>query len=350
MKTIGIVITILVLIILAIVCFFLLKPYFIKHDTTILFTGGLGSGKTLESVKRSIILIRKNRFFKWKLPNLKAKIQNLFIKWQNKARARKYQRLIKKGLTSQEAYIKCGKLKPYVEYRKKPLLYSNIPVHFKPHLFSFKREWSTKLQVKHVLLLKEINEFSVVLIDEFPQFVSQFDWDIPLVQKNANEFITFFRHYIGGHLIINAQSPEEIECHFRRKLNIGIWCFDCKVWPFPFLPLFYTNRMCDYMISDNVTTMSTTYVEDNTKLHFGLFPWKAYDSRCYRPRYKKVHIKIAQTEKWQKLTTVEILTLRKYISPLDTKTTEQQIKNMEIEAEELERNKDNENRKNRARS
>ena len=50
-------------IILLIVLYKILKPYFIKHDTTILFSGGLGSGKTLESVKLSIILIRKQRFF-----------------------------------------------------------------------------------------------------------------------------------------------------------------------------------------------------------------------------------------------------------------------------------------------
>ena len=178
------------------------------------------------------------------------------------------------------------------------------------------------------------------MIDEFPQFISQFDWDIELVQKNCNEFITFFRHYIGGHLIINAQSEDEIECHFRRKLNIGVWCFDFHVWPLPFLPLFYTNRMCDFMLSENVTTMSTTYIEENTRIHFGLFPRKAYDTRCYSPRYEKVHIKVKKTKKWQKLKTVEVLRLRKYISPLDTKTTVKQVENMEKQAELLERNED----------
>ena len=52
------------------------------------------------------------------------------------------------------------------------------------------------------------------MIDEFPQFISQFEWDIDIVQKNANEFITYFRHYIGGNLILNAQSEDEIEGHF----------------------------------------------------------------------------------------------------------------------------------------
>ena len=45
-------------------------------------------------------------------------------------------------------------------------------------------------------------------------------------------------------------------------------------------------------------------------------------------------------KKWQKLKTVEVLRLRKYISPLDTKTTVKQVENMEKQAELLERNED----------
>ena len=219
---------------------------------------------------------------------------------------------------------------------KKPLLYTNIPVCFRSHVFGFKKEWSVQLDVEHILCLKEIREYSVVMIDEFPQFISQFEWDLELVQKNANEFITYFRHYIGGNLILNAQSEDEIECHFRRKLNIGMWCFNFKVWPFPVLPLFYTCRMCDYMLSDNMTTMTTTYVEENTKWRFGFFH-KQYDTRCYSPRYKKVHIKVPFTKKWQKLKTTKVLRLRPYISPLDDRTTIQQVENMEKQAQNLDR-------------
>ena len=310
MKEVGIAIAILILIALIIWLIWLIRPYVIKHDTTILFTGGLGSGKTLESVKRAMVLVRKNRFFKYYWPNFVIKrIKNPIRKLKNKYRA------------------KHGNKKPQLELlelKKKPLLYSNIPVHFRSHLFGFKKEWATQLEIDHLVLLKEINEYSVVLIDEFPQLLSQFEWDLEIVQTHINEFITFFRHYIGGHLIINAQSPDEIECHVRRKLNIGIWCFDFHAWPFPFLPLFYTNRMCDFMLSDNVQTMSTTYVEDNTRIHFGLFPRKAYDSRCYKPRYEEVQTKLIATKKWKALQTVEVLRLREYISMLDRCTTDAQ--------------------------
>lgn len=330
-----IVIGIIVLIILGIILFFIIKPYIIRYDTTMLFTGGLGSGKTTESVKRAIVCIRKQRIFKYKWQNFKIAITNLIRKLREKHLIKQFYKNNRTGFI----------IKDQKKYVKRPLLYSNIPIKFKPHIWSIKSEWSTQLDVEHILLLKEINEYSVVVIDEFPQFISQFDWDIDLVQKNCNEFITYFRHYIGGNLITNAQSEQEIECHFRRKLNIGIWCFNFRAWPFPFLPLFYTVRMCDFMLSDNMTTMSTTYVEENTKLHFGffpgrtlgIFPGKAFDSRCYKPRYKKVKTKVLETNKWKKLDTTQVLRLRPYISPLDDKTTPQQIAKMENEAQKLQR-------------
>lgn len=328
----SLILMIIASIVLLIILYKWLKPYIIKHDTTILFTGGLGSGKTLESVKKAILLTRKNRFFKYYFYNWKIKHFNNPCRQRRNNRA--YIKILKYILFGKKAKIR---QKDILKPRKKPLLYSNIPINFKPHTWSFQKEWSTKLTVKHIMLIKEINEYSVVLIDEFPQFISQFEWDVDLVQKNCNEFITFFRHYIGGHLIINAQSEDEIECHFRRKLNQGIWCFDFKKHLFG---LFYTNRMCDFMLSENITTMSTTYIEENTKLHFGLFPRKAYDSRCYSIRYDRVPTKLITTAKWKTLKTREILKLKPYISPLDTKTTLQQIDTMEKEIEKLERNKD----------
>lgn len=341
MKEIGIAVLIIAGIIGLIILYFVLKPYVIKHDTTILFTGGLGSGKTLESVKRSIVLIRKMRLLKYYIYNNNNKIIRLWVKIINKAKKHKYNRYIKKhGEEYANKYLKEHPYKIARKDRKKPLLYSNIPVRFRTHLFGRKKEWATQLDVLHICLLKEINEYSVVLIDEFPQFISQFEWDVELVQKNCNEFITFFRHYIGGHLIINAQSEDEIECHFRRKLNQGIWCFDFHAWPCRFIPLFYTNRMCDFMLSENIQTMSTTYIEENTRIHFGLFPRKCYDSRCYSIRYNRVKYKLISTAKWKKLKTNKVLRLREYISPLDTKTTELQVNKMEENIKKLERNED----------
>ena len=39
----------------------ILKPYFIKYDSTLCLFGGLGSGKTMTGVKIAIVLIRLQR-------------------------------------------------------------------------------------------------------------------------------------------------------------------------------------------------------------------------------------------------------------------------------------------------
>ena len=308
-----------------------LKPYFIKHDTTITIVGGLGSGKSLESVKLAIVLLRKLRLTKYHLPKLWIKITLPIRKWHN-------------WNVSKHPYtknVKERKLWKCKLDRKKPMLYSNLPIHFKKSTFSSKREWAVMLEETHLLLLKEITEYSIILIDELPQFVNQFNWDEELVQKNLNEFITFFRHYIGGYFIVNAQSINDIVVQIRRKLNQAIWCFDFKKWCFG---LFYTNRMCDVMISDTMETVSTTFIEDNTKLHFGLFPpRKTYDTRCYSIRYQNTLRPAFEREKWKNIKTMKVLRMQEYISPLDKETTqkeklEQEQKALKLARKEIKKN------------
>ena len=159
-------------------------------------------------------------------------------------------------------------------------------------------------------------------MDELPQFINQFNWNQELIQKNVNEWITYFRHYIGGYLLVNAQSTDDIVVQIRRKLNQATWCYDFKKWCFG---LFYTIRMCDIMLSDNISTMSTTFIEDNTKLHFGLFPPRnTYDTRCYSNRFKNVYKKLEKQERYKKLKTNTVLRLVKYESPLDDNRTQEQ--------------------------
>lgn len=342
LSTTALIVLIIVGVVGVVILYKIFKPYFIKHDTTILFSGGLGSGKTLESTKQSIVLIRKQRFFKWKIYNSICEIKNNFVNIHNK-RALKYNakqldkcnEYYKSGREIPQKYKKRKKTWQLREKRKKPMLYSNIPIHFKTSIFSRKREWSIQLEETHLLLTKEITEYSVVFIDEMPQFVNQFSWNEKVVQENLNEFITFFRHYIGGYFIVTAQSEDDIVVQFRRKLNQGVWCFDFKKH---LLGLFYTNRMCDYIISDSIQTMSTTYIEQNTKLHFGLFPPKGtYDTRCYSVRYLNVLDPAKPRSKWTNLKTTKVTRMKEYISPLDTETTKQQKMEMKNKALKLAR-------------
>lgn len=294
----------------AIIVYKILKPYVIKHDTTECFTGGLGTGKTFTATKEAKILYRKSRFFNYTIYNLKQRFFNLFRK------------LFKK---------------PLKELREEPLLYTNYPVNFRKHILWGKRIWSHPITENQMLLLEPLREFSVVVIDELPQFINQFNWSEELIKKNVNEFITFFRHYIGGYLVVTAQSTADVVVQIRRKLNRAVWCTNFHAWPLPIKPFcwFYTMRMCDVILSDDVQTISTTYIEENTKIHFGIIPWtKEYDSRCYKERYKNIYLD-EESKQFNNLLTNRILRLQQYISPLDDWTQPQQKEEMRKKAAQL---------------
>lgn len=251
-------ILIVVIGIILFIIFKYVKPYFIKYDTTIVFTGGLGSGKSLNSVKVAVSCYKKN-LLKWRIKKLFILISNYF----NKIICHIFN---KKKL----------KLKVIPE---KPLLYSNIPIRLG-------KKQSVELNINHLILNSRISEYSVVFIDEFPQVLNQFDYNLEVVKNECNEFITYFRHYIGGYLVVNAQSIEDITVQFRRKLNSYYWCYDFK----KFLFFFYTMRIMNNRISDNEVSTTADFIEDNSKRIFGVLPRGLYNSRAYSKRYDKVKL------------------------------------------------------------
>ena len=126
------------------IIFMLIRPYFIKYDTIIAFTGGLGSGKSYLSVKYAIRLLRKNRLKVWFHNAVGRKISKVF---QPK--------------------------KPMKPKLEKPMLYTSIPVRIS------KNEYSIILTERHLLLCDKIIEKSVVFIDEVGSFASQFKYKHP---------------------------------------------------------------------------------------------------------------------------------------------------------------------------
>ena len=95
----GIVLAILIIVglILLFILWKLLKPYFLRYDTTLAITGGLGSGKSLTTIKTAIVLLRKQRFYKYTMYNLiHVKWANWFIRRINHLRHVRNQRIIKK--------------------------------------------------------------------------------------------------------------------------------------------------------------------------------------------------------------------------------------------------------------
>lgn len=306
-KTTALLLVLAILGLLVFLFYKILKPYLLKYDSTLLFTGGIGSGKTLNSVKMAEKLYRKNYFFAYKLYNFKARFKNIFLKIARK---------------------------PLIELHKRPLLYSNIPIAYKEHFWSIKRKPAHKITIEQFTNYEEIREYSIVLIDELSGFVNQFNWDNKIAQQNINEFIQYFRHLVGGYFITNAQSESDIVVQVRRKLNSCVWCRNFKTH---FFKCFYTVECTTLSMSDNVSNINQTQLEEQTQHLFGIL-WhmnKTYCSRCYRPRRNNYFIKEEQLTPEQKqerlwdiddLTTTKIMRVEKIVSPLDDGTTDEQKK------------------------
>lgn len=269
----------LIFIILVAVIFYalyrILKPYFLRYDTTILFTGGLGSGKSLNSVKLGVTLYRKT-LMKWKIKKI---LKKVFKK---------------------------------IQLGEKPLLFSNIPI-----VVGKKRGKPVYCSVltKEILTLKvRIPEYSVVVIDEMPLLVNQFNWNEKEVKYNLCEFIALFRHYVGGYLVCNGQAESEIVKQVRAKLNSGFWCFDFQ----KFLFIFYRYKVIHYMISENNTVNTTDFIEDKTKYTYGILPRGLYSSRAYRYRYLNLDLP-SKFLTFDKLTTNVIVRFDNYVSTCDSR-------------------------------
>lgn len=281
----------------ALLLFWLYKKFFnpaaINHDSTLLFTGGLGSGKSLNSVKYAKKAYRKVHRA-WRIDCWKRKVGAVFHR----------------------------KDPNLVEFDEEPGLYSNIPIRIgMPDLFHkhegdedwFATHYSRKLTRDMMVFKTRIPVGSVVFIDELPQFINQFQYDAAGVKDVLNEWITFFRHYIDGLFIANAQSLDEVECHIRRKLNTYYYCFDFQPLLFG---LFYRVRILRNRVGDQSISIDSDYVEDNAKWHYGILAFKAYDSRCYRHRYD--YVMDAHWGYFRDLCTDTILRFDdKYVSPLE---------------------------------
>lgn len=250
----------MILIIIAIVLLFVLyfkfiKPYRIKHDTIILYTGGCGSGKTYFSVKTIRRLYEKLRF-KVFFRNLMHKIKREDLEVVN--------------------------------------VYSSIPIRLKRNLYTY--------ELTNDILLGEsqIPFNSIVFIDEVNLFMSQ--WDM----KNPNSrfvecFVSLYRHLTkGGYMVLNTQNVHKINHIFRycASESFNLHGFR-KITPF----FVYTN--CRRIsLSDDVISVSTDMLEDS-EMHLWSFNnpfFKRYDTYCHSNAIKDAPKHVNETHKQLKST------------------------------------------------
>lgn len=321
------IILLIVLILLIVFIIKKIKPYTLKYDTILSFIGGNGSGKTLTGVKTANTMITKARI-SWWFAYRKERRQNRKIKKYNK-KAKIYNEQAKQfnaNCLDKESKIPYKQYKKLVDIPLKPQIYSTIPVYFKCFFWN-KREYSCKFLLSHALCLQPIAQWSIIILDELPQFVNQYNWELPEVQNEFAEFCTMFRHYYDGHVIITSQASQEIVAQIRRKMNIATWCFNFRKPIWPLSKWFYKMSCCDLMLNDSVSVNASTLVEENTKTFWGKFPRKnTYDSRCYSERIKNMLYGLDKNPiRFDSLKTNDIIRFDSdLISMLDDSTTTEQ--------------------------
>lgn len=283
----------IILIVAIVILFIIIKPYCIKYDTVIAFTGGLGTGKSFISVSTAIRELKKARW--------KTKLYNIFH--------RKHK-------------------------LEKPMLYSSIPIKIS------RKEYSLKLTPEMLTLQESIVKGSVVFIDEVDVFANQFAYanqniiecaskkELKDKREGNNDYdsglfdeeIRLFRHLYSSparecKLIVNTQATSNITTIIRRRMNTVFVLSRFRVWKVPFLswlPLvgyffkFYTVQVRNITITDEITNTNNGNTEDNMRVAFGFMPpFRQYDTHCYKHRSDT--IPQAKPEKWQRLSTERLL-------------------------------------------
>lgn len=275
---------IVVLLLFAIIVFLIIRPYTLKYDNIVCFTGAIGSGKSLNSTQTAVMLVKRQRSA---------------VFWHNVFHPR--------------------------HKKPKPMLYSNIPLRI-----GF-REMALQLTEEHLLMQKRIVPRSVVFIDEVDQFANQLEWKNPNLSRlnnevggNFDEFVRLYRHYtLGGYLVLNTQSTDNIVTTIRRRMGSFVNLMQCRSWGIPFIypNLFYTCRARNIMISEDVKATVEKNNEDSYCTLFGFFPFRPrYDTYCYSGRYEVVPYEGEKT--WRKYKTNKVIMCPKVAAPRTTKGTD----------------------------
>lgn len=236
---------------------FLLLKYFkkIRLDYIMLFSGGVGCGKTSLSVAQLFYILRK--VYLIYATNILNKNRKDYIIMSN---------------------FPIGK---WDKKREKRFI----------RIF-FKKIWCYDLDIDVLTLQKRIPQNEVIyIVDEFSQIASQFDFNAPVVKDNMDEFFRLFRHYHNGkaYFIAIDQCSENIFLQIRRRASYTYNLIKC--FKVPLIPLcIYTYRKI--LISDEVDNIieSKDATNETELLKFIRFcnPFKWYDSFCHSERYKKI--------------------------------------------------------------
>ena len=269
-----------------------IKPYLIKYDTVVGFTGGLGCGKTFESVNVCIRELKKNR--------IKTRVYNFISPFFKRERL------------------------------ELPLLYSSIPIRIN------KREMAQKLTVEQLLLQERFVKGSIVFLDEVDVWANQFAHANPNVIEILNrqkvkeedfaeggifdEHIRLFRHYHASpccepKLIVNTQATSNIITIIRRRISTIFVQSKFRIVKIPILCLvpfigqffkLYTYKVREIAISDDIQNNSAEDLNESFERRIAFMPTiRHYDTHCYSGRVDS--LTLTSSEPWAKMKTNRLL-------------------------------------------
>lgn len=232
-------------IIIAIIVIFLIlrKTLFKKFDNVILYTGGLGSGKSLESAKTARRLLRRNRR-KWRWYGRLAHLP--FKKWKKK----------------------------HAMYMEKPMLYSNIP------LYLGRGEYSLPLTDNIMLGIEYVPPMSIVFVDEVAIYLSQMT-NTFIDRDELEIFVSLYRHFTkGGFVILNTQNVSKVNCIYRYCSNQSV-----NLSKFRHIWRIYWVQAKNVTLCDDIKQIEVTNDESNTRLIVGIIPKRLYDTYAFSELY-----------------------------------------------------------------
>lgn len=228
-----------VLILLFIIFVLVYYRYFrvkLPLQTVNFYSGGLGSGKTFLLTKKAIALYRSS-IWKYRISKILNKLSFGLI----------------------EIYP--------IRY-----IYSNYPIKIS------KKKYSRILSREHLLGIKKLPEYAIVVIDEASAI-------FPNQARKSDIAITYnfrwFRHFVGGTLLLADQSVGSIDIEIRRRINIVYYLSDFK----SIIGVFYKVNIYRVLYAEDIITNTNSVNTVDNNIMYGVFGLRKYASRYYKYNY-----------------------------------------------------------------
>lgn len=232
------------------------KSFKIKRECVILFTGTMGSGKSLLGVRQTLA----NRNYQ----DLKRMLSNAAV-------------ILNPGRVFANLFRKKKNRKPLHKInRAKPLVFSNIPIRSKYY----------RPLTSEMLLKKEaLPENCCIFCDEFGSTIaSQYDWEDVVVREELTAFFRYCRHWLNALIVITDQTSSSIPKMVRERVSGEYHLSKFRKWAYFFYKIDVYPVL--HITDDTTNTIDTTEPESVPYL-FGFLGKPKYNSRCFVETYQK---------------------------------------------------------------